>query len=146
MLPRNSASDWSYMEFALDHEYMEVARYDRLGSLGNAYQTLLDNMVTDGLADQFAAHMTGEEPATVMSSSLEAKLWAQFKPTMNDYANPNQEAQMLGDPAHGIPNGAGYQIGDHIVAGYLAQHPRVTFNQLAAMDAATIYAGSGYDG
>ena len=146
LTPHDDLTGWSYTAFALDHEYLEVARYDRLGSVGNAYQTLLDNMVTDGLADQFAAHMTGLPPATVMSAGQEASLWAQFKPTMNDYANPNQEAEMLGDPAHGIPRAAGYQIGDHIVAGYLARHPRVTFNQLAGMDARTIYAGSGYNG
>jgi predicted Zn-dependent protease DUF2268 len=146
LLPRDNLARWPYTEFALDHEYLEVARYDRLGSLGNAYQTLLDNMVTDGLADQFGAHMTGLAPGAVMSPGQEASLWAQFKPTMNDYANPNQHAEMLGDPAHGIPRGAGYQIGDHIVAGYLARHPSVTFNQLAGMDAQTIYEGSGYDG
>jgi uncharacterized protein YjaZ len=65
---------------------------------------------------------------------------------MNDYANPNQEADMLGDQASGIPNGAGYQIGDHIVGAYLARHPSVTFNQLVAMDAQTIFAGSDYNG
>jgi hypothetical protein len=37
-------------------------------------------------------------------------------------------------------------IGDHIVALYLQKHPDVTFNQLAGMDAQTIFAGSGYNG
>jgi hypothetical protein len=147
LLPRNASQDWFYMVFALDHEYFEVARYDRLGSVTNAYLTLLDNMVTDGLADNFAAHMTnGPSQDWGISPGEEASLWAQFKPTMNDYGNPNEQAQMLGDPAHGIPDAAGYAIGDHIVAGYLARNPGVTFDQLAAMDAQTIYAGSGYNG
>jgi hypothetical protein len=139
-------SEFNYIDFPLDHEYLEVARYDRLGDSTNAYLTLLDNMVTDGMADQFAAHMTGEPTYSFMSADQEATLWASFKPTINNYANPNQGADMLGDPANGIPDGAGYQIGDHIVGDYLALHPNVTFNQLAAMDAQTVYAGSGYDG
>lgn len=146
LLPRDSSRDWFYMVGALDHEYMEVARYDRLGSIANAYQTLLDNMVMDGMADDFAAHMTGQQPQWGIDSDTEATLWAKFKPSINQYANPNQEADMLGDPANGIPNAAGYQIGDHIVAGYLARHPHVTFDQLASMDANVIYAGSGYNG
>lgn len=145
MLPR-SASDFAYIDFPLDHEYLEVARYDRLGSAANAYLTLLDNMVTDGMADQFAAHMTGQPTRQFMTSAQEAQFWAEFEPHMNDYANPNQEADMLGDPASGVPYGAGYQIGDHIVGDYLARHSGVTFNQLVAMDAQTIFAGSGYNG
>ncbi len=146
LLPRDSAQDWFYMAGALDHEYMEVARYDRLGSLDNAYLTLLDNMVTDGMADDFAAHMTGQRPDWGIDPATEAALWAKFKPSVTEYANPNQESEMLGDPANGIPNAAGYQIGDHIVADYLARHPQVTFDQLAGMDATVIYAGSGYNG
>jgi uncharacterized protein YjaZ len=53
---------------------------------------------------------------------------------------------MLGDAAQGIPNAAGYAIGDDIVAHYLHQHPTATFNQLVGMDAQTIFDGSGYDG
>lgn len=146
LLPRDASRDWFYMVGALDHEYFEVARYDRLGSVGNAYLTLLDNMVTDGLADNFAAHITGQIADWGINSDEEARLWAQFQPVMNDYDNPNEQSQMLGDPTHGIPNAAGYLIGDHIVEGYLTRHPGVTFNQLAAMDARTIFAGSGYTG
>lgn len=146
LLPRDP-SDWSFMYFPLYHEYLEVARYDRLGSVGNAYLTLLDNMVTDGMADNFAAHMTGGGLQSFgIPSDEEARVWAQFKPDINNYANPNQEADMFGDPAQGIPDAAGYQIGDHIVLGYIQRHPNVTFDQLAGMDANTIYAGSGYDG
>ncbi len=145
-LPRDATSDWGYMSGALDHEYLEVARYDRLGSPDNAYQTLLDNMVTDGLADNFAQHMTGEQIDWGISSAEEATLWARFKPDVTQYANPDESAQMLGDASQGIPNAAGYAIGDHIVALYLRQHPAVTWNQLAGMDAQTIFAGSGYDG
>lgn len=142
-----SADDFSYMFFPLYHEYLEVARYDRLGSVDNAYLTLLDNMVTDGMADNFAAHMTGNGLQDFgISADEEARLWAKFEPVMNNYANPDQGVDMLGDDAHGIPNGAGYQIGDHIVAGYIARHPHVTFNQLAGMDASAIFAGSGYNG
>ncbi len=145
-LTRDAANDWDYMPGALDHEYMEVVRYERIGSMGNAYLTLLDNMVTDGLADNFANHMTGETIDWGISPAEEARLWAQFKGDVNQYANPNEASQMLGDPSQGIPNAAGYAIGDHIVALYLQRHPGVTFNQLAGMDAQTIFAGSGYTG
>lgn len=145
-LSRAGNASWSDVAFALDHEYLEVTRYDRLGSMGNAYQTLLDNMVTDGLADEFAAHMTNVQPDYGISTEQEASLWAQFKPTLTQYANPNETQQMLGDPAQGIPNAAGYQIGDHIVAMYLQKHPGASWTQLAGMDGQTVFAGSGYNG
>lgn len=145
-LTRNATTDWFYMDGALDHEYLEVVRYDRLGSEGNAYLTLLGNMVTDGLADNFAEHMTGQPIDWGISPGEEAALWAQFQPTVTDYANPNEPSQMLGDPTQGIPNGAGYAIGDHIVAGYIQNHPGVTFNQLVGMNEQTIFDGSGYTG
>lgn len=145
-LTRNAANDWGYMPGALDHEYMEVVRYERIGSMSNAYLTLLDNMVTDGLADNFAIRMTGETIDWGISPAEEATLWAKFKGDVNQYANPNEASQMLGDPSQGIPNAAGYAIGDHIVALYLHRHPGVTFNQLAGMSAQTIFAGSGYTG
>ncbi|HZC06239.1 MAG TPA: DUF2268 domain-containing putative Zn-dependent protease [Ktedonobacterales bacterium] len=145
-LTRNNALDWFYMPGALDHEYLEVVRYARLGSADNAYQTLLDNMVTDGLADNFSAHMTGSRPDWGIGPSEEATLWARFEPTVTQYANADEASQMLGDPAQGIPNAAGYAIGDHIVALYIQRHPSVTFDQLAGMDAQTIYAGSDYTG
>jgi hypothetical protein len=145
-LPRDAANDWFYMPGALDHEYLEVVRYDRLGSVDNAYQTLLGNMVTDGLADNFAEHMTGSPIDWGIDPAEEAALWARFKPDVTQYANPNEASQMLGDPSQNIPNAAGYVIGDHIVALYLQKHPDVTFNQLAGMDAQTIFAGSGYNG
>lgn len=145
-LTRDAATDWFYMNGALDHEYLEVARYQRLGSAGNAYLTLLDNMVTDGLADNFAEHMTGEQMDWGISPSEEATLWARFQPTVTEFANPDEASQMLGDSSQGIPNAAGYAIGDHIVALYLQKHPQVTFNQLAGMDAQTIFDGSGYTG
>jgi hypothetical protein len=145
-LTRNATSDWFYMNGALDHEYLEVVRYDRLGSEGNAYLTLLGNMVTDGLADNFAEHMTGQPIEWGISSEEEAALWAQFQPTLTQYANPNEPNEMLGDPSQGIPNGAGYAIGDHIVALYLQRHPGMTFNQLVGMGEQTIFDGSGYAG
>lgn len=145
-LSRDPAIDWGYMPFALDHEYLEVVRYDRMGSEANAYQTLLGNIVTDGLADNFAEHLTGRMLDYGISPTEEAALWSRFQSSLNQIANPNEGAEMLGDPAQGIPNGAGYQIGDHIVALYLHRHPNVTFNQLVGVDAQTIFAGSGYTG
>ncbi|MDE3231178.1 MAG: hypothetical protein KGO05_14970 [Chloroflexota bacterium] len=145
-LTRQPALDWYYLPFALDHEYLEVVRYDRMGSEANAYQTLLGNIVTDGLADNFAEHMTGHTIDYGISVSEEASLWSRFQRDLNQIANPNEGAEMLGDPAQGIPDAAGYQIGDHIVAQYLRRHPNATFNQLAGVDAQTILAGSGYTG
>lgn len=146
-LAHNYATDWFYMPGALDHEYFEVVRYDQLGGLYNAYTNLLGNIITDGLADNFAAHMTGDPlPDRGISAAEEVSLWQRFQPDLTNIANPNEGAEMLGDPSQGIPNGAGYAIGDHIVALYLQKHPSVTFTQLAGMDAQTIFDGSGYTG
>lgn len=145
-MPRNGAADWFYLPGALDHEYLEVARYQKLGGKDNTYQTLLGNIVTDGLADGFAMRMTHQTYDWGISPDEEAALWARFQPDLSRIANANQRAQMIGDAAQNIPNSAGYAIGDHIVADYLQRHPDVTFNQLAGMDAQTILDGSGYNG
>ncbi|HEX8982887.1 MAG TPA: DUF2268 domain-containing putative Zn-dependent protease [Ktedonobacterales bacterium] len=146
-LERNAATDWFYMPEALNHEYFEVVRYDRLGSLDNAYQNLLGNIVTDGLADNFAAHMTNAPLRDRgISPDEEATLWQRFQPDLTSDTNQNEASEMLGDPTQNIPNGAGYAIGDHIVSLYLRKHPDVTFSQLAGMDAQTIFDGSGYNG
>ncbi len=146
-LPRDGSAWSSMAPWALDHEYLEVSRYQRLGE-GNAYLTLLGNLVTDGMADSFAAAMEGQTAYAdfLLLPDQERALWARIAPTVDQVANPLQRAVMLGDPAHGIPTDAGYCIGYHIVQGYLTRHPGTTFPRLAGMDAETIVAGSGYNG
>lgn len=146
VLPRDGRA-WSLAPWALDHEYLEVSRYQRIGE-DNAYLTLLGNLVTDGMADSFAAAMEGTDSYNdfLLQPDQERSLWARIAPAVDQVANPLQRAVMLGDPAQGIPADAGYCIGYHIVQGYRKRHPGTPFSQLAGMDADTIFAGSGYSG
>lgn len=53
---------------------------------------------------------------------------------------------MYGGASQGIPPDTGYTIGFHIVQGYLARHPGVSFPALAGMSTDTVFTGSGYNG
>lgn len=142
---RDPNAAWPGVATTLAHEYLHIVRFAQGRT---ADDTLLTAMVEEGLADSFANNRTGyDRGATcraVLSPQREATLWAgTIRPLLA--ATPNAHI-LVGDAANGIPAGAGYCVGYHIVQGYLRAHPGVTWVALAALDAQAIYAGSGYDG
>jgi hypothetical protein len=127
------------------HECFEVARYARIG-VGPAYVNLLANMVTDGMADSFASAQThvSQPWDNTLTPQEERTTWDFIQPHLLDQSE--QDAVMLGGGAFNFPAYTGYTIGFHIVQGYLARHPGVSFPALAGMSTDTVFAGSGYNG
>jgi hypothetical protein len=127
------------------HECFEVARYARIG-VGPAYVNLLANMVTDGMADSFAIAQTHVSHPwdNTLTPQEERTIWGFIQPHLRDQSE--QDAVMVGGGAYNFPADAGYTIGFHIVQGYLARHPGVSFPALAGMSTDTVFAGSGYNG
>lgn len=148
--PHNAvASHWSYsVPWAADHEYFEVVRYTHI-SLTTAYQSLLAHLVTDGMAESFAASQTGRDSFAdhLLTSQQEQTLWRSISPTMRQPSTLDQQsAVMFGDASQGIAVDAGYCVGYHIVQDYLARHPGTSWATLAALDADAVLSGSGYAG
>jgi hypothetical protein len=127
------------------HECFEVARYAQIG-VGPAYVNLLANLVTDGLADSFASAQThvSQPWDNTLTPQEERTIWGYIQPHLRDQSE--QDAVMLGGGAFNFPAYTGYTIGFHIVQGYLARHPGVSFPALAGMSTDTVFAGSGYNG
>lgn len=142
------ASHWSYsVPWAADHEYFEVVRYADIG-LKVAYQSLLAHLVTDGMAESFAASQTGRDSFAdhLLTPQQEQSLWQSIVPTMRQLSTQDQQsAVMFGDGAQ-IPVDAGYSIGYHMVQDYLSRHPGTSWAALAALSADSVLAGSGYAG
>jgi hypothetical protein len=143
------SAQWArYIPAAVTHEDLEVVRYDRIG-LSTAYATLLAHMVTDGLADSFATAQTQLRLSwdNVLSSQQEQQIWQQIQPDLLTAGSlAQQSAVMFGDATQGFPPDTGYTIGFHIVQGYLARHPGISFSTLAGLSTAAIFDGSGYTG
>ncbi len=114
--------------------------------MGPAYVNLLANMVTDGMADSFASAQThvSQPWDSTLTPQEERTIWDFIQPHLRDQSE--QDAVMLGGGAFNFPAYTGYTIGFHIVQGYLARHPGVSFPALAGMSTDTVFAGSGYNG
>jgi hypothetical protein len=146
-LLRDYSRIWGFVPFAVAHEYFEVVRYDHIGE-GRAYETILDNIVTDGMAEAFGSHQTGQDSPsdTAMTVDVEEQVWGRIQSSLDAVGSPLQDSVMFGDASQGIPTDAGYCIGFHIVRDFLRIHPTATFAQLAGMSAKAVLAGSGYIG
>jgi Predicted Zn-dependent protease (DUF2268) len=113
--------------------------------------SVLDRLVSEGSAvafeeEAFPRYATGYLD-DVLTSSEEAAVWQAVRPHLGDSitARPRLIRRwFLG--GGGVPAGAGYVIGYHIVKGYLARHPASSAAKLAMVDSETILAGSGYAG
>jgi Predicted Zn-dependent protease (DUF2268) len=139
-------ADWArYIPDMTAHECFEVARYARIG-VGPAYVNLLANMVTDGMADSFAIAQThlSHPWDNNLTPQQERDIWGLIQPHLLDQSE--QDAVMIGGGASQFPPDTGYTIGFHIVQGYLARHPDVSFPALAGMTTVTVFAGSRYNG
>ena len=151
-----AASQWAtYLPPTVSLEDLEVTRYARIGEL-TSYATLQAFMVTVGMADSFATaqtHVSLPWDHVFTSAQQEQQTWTQIQPELSapGYApqagmSPQAASVMLGDSTKGWPPSTGYTIGFHIVQGYLARHPTVSFATLAGMSATSVFAGSGYTG
>jgi uncharacterized protein YjaZ len=112
----------------LAHELHHVARFRAIGY--NA--SLLDAMVTEGLADQFSIEVAGIAPPIWSTALSDADLaaWSGIA-REHWYDNPwNHDAWFFGaDPS--IPRWAGYSIGFDLTRAFLRAHPDRLPSQLS---------------
>ncbi|MDP9343899.1 MAG: DUF2268 domain-containing protein [Actinomycetota bacterium] len=127
----------------LAHELDETKRRDALAEGSR----LRDHLVTDGIADTFSVQTFPQGPPNPWDEALtpeqERQAWTMARPHLDDVLDDHGFAHwFFGGGA--IPHWAGYTIGFHVIASYLALHPGITAVDLTTMDARKILAGSGY--
>jgi hypothetical protein len=145
-----AASQWAtYLPPTVSYADLKVSRYALIGEPA-AYATVQADMVTYGMADSFATvetHVSLPWDHVFTSAQQEQQTWTQIQLELSaPSSSPQAVSVMRGDSTRGWPPDTGYTIGFHIVQGYLARHPSVSFATLAGMSAATVFAGSGYTG
>lgn len=110
-------------------------------------KTLLEELITEGLADSFAHTLYPGmvHPWTnALNSNQEYELWQQIQPFLN---NLDLQYELYGKwffGGDGIPNAAGYTIGYRIVQNYLNRHPIMSAAELVREEAKTILKASDY--
>jgi hypothetical protein len=129
------------LPMTLAHELDETKR--SLDGPGGA-TTLLDWLVTDGLADHFALQAFPRSPPSpwdhALSQGQERRLWRKARPRLHEFI----EFGTWFFGSRGIPRWAGYTIGFDLVGRYLARHPGTTPSELTVVDAERILRGSGF--
>lgn len=113
------------------HEFHHAARFRGPG-YGN---TLLQAMVSEGLADHYASELFGEPlPPWVMAlSEADLLLWLDRARPRFDSTTYNHSAWFFG--TGNVPNWTGYTIGFRLVGDYLAAHPGSTAASLVNLGA-----------
>lgn len=103
----------------LAHEIHHAKRRRSVG-YGN---TLLEAVVSEGLADHFSIEISGNEtpPWTMALSSQELEAWIETAGQV--WHNPYDHAKWFFGTDPGIPRWTGYSIGYEIVNNYLLNHP-----------------------
>ncbi len=113
------------------HEYHHCARQAALGFP----RTLLDALVSEGLADNFQIEITGGEPPQWAVALTEADLAKAAKMAEMEYANPGYDHKgwFFGSKDQTIPRWTGYSLGFRLVANYLKTHPQDSASSLYAL-------------
>lgn len=133
--------------FAHEYQHCVWNNYWCVESGLGATGSLLEEIVKEGEADLFAAHMFPEaEPSSNKPFDPETgrALWARVKPHLETNDVPTRLLYIHGDPAEGLPKGMGYSFGDEIVRSYLATHD-VTHPELIKLPTGEIFRESGVD-
>ena len=135
------------------HEFHHNVRFSYFDwNHGNV--TLGDYIIIEGLADSFATEMYGEELLgpwvtniqgkkldhcfEVIRGALETKGFAE----VSSYMFGDEAAAREGYPAVGLPAGAGYAVGYHVVQSFLKRND-VSIYEATLLPAETIIQGSG---
>ncbi len=116
----------SELAFQVAHE-VHHARRRRATGYGS---TLLEALVSEGLADHFAMEVTGK-PAPLWSAALEGEeleYWLGRAEAEWDAGSYDHQTWFFGSGE--IPRWAGYTIGFHLIELYLSDHPGVSASGL----------------
>lgn len=120
----------------LAHELHHAARWQAVGY----GQTLLEAVVTEGLASHFEMEVFGGKPQR-WDTALELRQVAKFMSVaekefhQKDYSHQDW---FFGSAKRKIPRWAGYALGYHLVRSYLAKHPKQPASKLVSLPARKI--------
>lgn len=145
-----------WLAYTVSHEYMHLVRnllFPR-GLAGGKLvymktqepETLLDAMVTEGLADLFAMSINQDmrPPWTnALDHEQERRLWPRVHRRFGA-SDPTEIRRVLFGDGDRMPLWTGYTFGHRIVSCYLKSHPGAHPPNLVGMPASAIFEGSGY--
>ncbi|CAN5182848.1 DUF2268 domain-containing protein [soil metagenome] len=114
----------------LAHELHHTLRWQNPGY----GETLLDAMITEGLADHFDIEVYNEQPQPWSITLSEHELQRMMKKAKTEFDNKEYDhfAWFFGNEELGIPRWTGYAIGFHLVKQYLQKYPDKKPSQLYA--------------
>lgn len=125
------------------HELNHLARFQKTGRS----KTLLDSLVSEGLAVTYEEQWNGEYLASRWGRALnEATLmseWERAKKELHSQRYYHGEWFFGYNRKH--PLWAGYALGTAIVDGFMANHPNITMRDAVWVPSADILRGSGFE-
>lgn len=151
------AHNWTEtLAYITAHEYVHLVRnwlFPR-GLTGgrmiyvknNEPDTLLDAMLTEGLADVFAGGIVPEHrPHWIgaLAPDVERAIWPNVESRLNDTDPLEIRRYLFGDDDR-VPVWAGYSIGYSIVRSYLETHPEARVASIIGLPVRTLFEESGY--
>ena len=110
-------------------------------------ETLVDAMVTEGIADHFATNMCTDvlPPWTdAFTPEQSERLWPRIRRRL-EVSDMNEIRRMLFGDSDRIPTWTGYKYGYQIVETYLEKHGGVEPTSLVGLSAKTIFEGARFD-
>jgi hypothetical protein len=132
----------TWLPITLAHELDHAERTLSGPGYGN---TLLQAMVSEGMADAFAGQVLPASPAIpwdhALSRAEESVVWREARPRLGRRQSSAQHALWFYG-TESIPRWAGYTIGHDIVGSFLLRHPEVTAAQMVRMRAGRVLEGS----
>jgi uncharacterized protein YjaZ len=152
--PTEGWLDW--LGYTIAHEYAHLVRnqiFPRGISGGKLVfldskepETLLDAMVTEGIADHVAMRLwPGVCPTwtDALDAADSARLWPRVQRRLG-VSDPNEIRRVLFGDNDRIPAWTGFTFGYRVVNAYLRSHPKTKLVDMAAVCARDIYEASGF--
>jgi uncharacterized protein YjaZ len=134
-----------WVGYNVAHEYHHSQWMARNPDRDTFQFTLLEYLVFEGRADNFASqitHLNGDWSHSI-SAEEQCTVFNQIEPSLSK-TGPILPKVMFGWPGSGYPQWAGYTLGFGIVNSFLRTHPRDSIESWTRMSAADLFAASHY--
>lgn len=134
-----------WLAYNVAHEYSHTQWMARNPERDTFQFTLLEYLVFEGRADNFASQVTQLDGAWShsLAPSQECSVFREIRAALGQKGAILPKV-MFGWPGSGYPQWAGYSMGFGIVNGYLRSHPKATPEEWINLSAEDLYASSGY--